>query len=164
MTAPRSAGELGESFPYTLTTMCYIEIDRDGAISWGVGIDAYERTKKGESRLYAVWPGQWSSQLFVIDDLDQYAGAFGIIHDEKRTGLADHEHQVRWELSPFERKPNGSYITVDVWFDCGCVFRDINTFASHMRQQRGWDVATTGGWGSSGDRHHVRVRRTSLKR
>jgi hypothetical protein len=128
----------------------------------GAGTDAYERVKKGETRLYAVWPGQWSSHLFVIDDLDQYAGAFGIVHDEKRTGLANHEHQVRWELSPFERKPNGSYITIDVWLDCGCVVRDINTFASHMQQQRGWDVATTGGWGGSGDRHHVRVRRKSL--
>jgi hypothetical protein len=35
MAVPRSAGELGEDFPYTLGTICYIEIAQDGAVSWG---------------------------------------------------------------------------------------------------------------------------------
>ena len=26
--------------------------------------------------LYAVWPGNWSSDLFIIDDLDAFAKAF----------------------------------------------------------------------------------------
>ncbi|RSM60067.1 hypothetical protein DMB66_25620 [Actinoplanes sp. ATCC 53533] len=42
----------------------------------------------GTSRLFAVWPGDYSSDLFVIDDLDAYARAVGLIHDETRTGLA----------------------------------------------------------------------------
>jgi len=29
--------------------------------------------------LYAVWPGKWSSDLFIIDDLDGFAKAFNFI-------------------------------------------------------------------------------------
>jgi len=50
----------------------------------GDGRGAYERVLAGRSRLYAVWPGQWSSDHFVIDDLDEYARAVGIVHDEER--------------------------------------------------------------------------------
>lgn len=158
----RSAGALGADFPYTLATMCYIAVDRDGGVRWGIDADTYERARAGDARLYAVWPGQWSSHLFVIDDLDEYARAFGIVHDPVRTGLADHEHQVRWEVSSYERNPNGSYITIDVWLDCGCEVRDLQSFAKQMREQKGWDIATTSGWGSGGGRYSMRARRKSL--
>jgi hypothetical protein len=49
----------------------------------------------------------------------------------------------------------------------GCEIHDLRTFAAHMRDQRGWDVAVTGGLGSqrtpgSQPTYHVRVRRKSL--
>lgn len=167
MRKPRSAGAMGQEFPYKLATMCYIEVAKNGTVSWGAGVDTYQRLLAGESRLYAVWPGQWSSHLFAVDDLTQYAGGMGIIHDEVRTGLAEHEHQVQWEVSPYEQKPMGSYITIDLWLNCGCVIRDLSAFASQMRHQKGWDIATTVGWGSGGTidtdrRYSIRVRRKSL--
>ncbi len=152
-----------EEFPYTLSTMCYIEVRNDGEVLWGGGHEAYERVRRGECRLYAVWPGQWSSHLFAIDDLDQYAAAFGLVHDEKRTGLADHQHEVSWSVSPYEKRPNGSYVSIEVQLGCGCSIRDLKAFAKQMREQRGWDVATTTGWGSAGDTYSIRVRRTSLR-
>ncbi|WP_430495958.1 hypothetical protein ACQRWP_16900 [Micromonospora trifolii] len=36
-------------------------------------MQAYERAVAGTSRLFAVWPGNYSSDLFAIDDLDAYA-------------------------------------------------------------------------------------------
>jgi hypothetical protein len=162
MGGPRSAAAAGKDFPYDSRTTCYIEVDNDGSVTQGVDAQAYQRAVAGTSRLFAVWPGDYSSDLFVIDDLDAYARAVGLIHDRERTGLDDHEHQVRWE--PADRDPNsrGSYISVVVYFDCGCAIRDLRTFADQMRAQRGWDVATSGGWGGSGDRFTVRVRRRSL--
>lgn len=162
MQEPRSAGAMGAEFPYTLKTLCYLEVSADGSVHWGRDTETYNRALTGQSRLFAVWPGEWSSHLFVIDDLDQYARAFGIIHDEERTGLAEHEHQVRWSVHPSEEKPNGSYITIDVRLDCGCKIRDLGTFASQMRQQKGWDIATTGGWGGGGETYYMRARRKSL--
>ena len=161
---PRSSAEMKEEFPYTLSTMCYIEVGSDGDVLWGVGREAYERARRGECRLYAVWPGQWSSHLFAIDDLDQYAAAFGLVHDEKRTGLTDHQHEVSWSVSPYEKRPNGSYISIEVRFGCGCSIRDIKAFAKQMREQKGWHIATTTGWGSVGETYSIRVRRKSLQR
>jgi hypothetical protein len=91
--------------------MCYVEVADDGAVTWGREGGSYERALAGKSRLYAVWPGQWSSHLFVIDDLAEYARAFGIVHDEERTGLAQHVHDVRWSISPREDKSASAYVT-----------------------------------------------------
>ncbi|MEU6034362.1 hypothetical protein ABZ801_03055 [Actinomadura sp. NPDC047616] len=149
--------------------MCYIEVHKDGRVTHGVDAGTYERALAGESRLFAAWPGNWRSDLFVIDDLDQYARAFGIVHDEERTGLADHEHRVRWATSSYEDKPSGAWISIDVWLDCGCEIRDLDTFAAQMRKQRGWHIATSSGWGSSGSadgklrKYSMRARRNSLK-
>ncbi|MEV6753144.1 hypothetical protein [Streptomyces sp. NPDC051214] len=41
----------------------------------GVDCAAYERALAGQSHLFAVWPGDWSSNLLVIDDLDGYPKA-----------------------------------------------------------------------------------------
>jgi hypothetical protein len=40
--------------------------------------DATRRALAGETTLYAVWPGQWSSDLFVIDEVDKLADAIGL--------------------------------------------------------------------------------------
>ncbi len=159
---------MGLEFPYRLTTICYVEIHQNGNVAHGTDAGTYQRALAGESRLFAVWPGQYRSDLFVIDDLDQYARAFGIVHDEERTGLAEHEHRVRWSTSDFEDSPGGTYINIDVWLDCGCEIRDLDTFASQMRDQRGWHIVTSRGWGSSGGvngenkRYSLRARRRSL--
>ncbi|KID32005.1 hypothetical protein HQ32_00889 [Prauserella sp. Am3] len=162
MQEPRSAGSLGLKFPYTLKTMCYIEVGADGGVHFGTDEGMYRRVVAGESRLYAVWPGEWSSHLFAIDDLDQYAKAFGIVHDAVRTGLADHEHDVSWSLSSREDKPTNTYISIDVWLACGCEIKDLKAFAAQMRTQKGWDIATSGGWGGSAGRYSLRARRKSL--
>ena len=161
---PRSAAAVGRDFPYTASTVCYIEVSGDGAVSHGADAGTYARVRSGESRLFAVWPGEWRSDLFVIDDIDEYARAHGFIHDQARTGLADHEHAVRWSLDPSEDEPMGSYITIRVHLDCDCSIRDLGTFAKQMRAQRGWDIATSTGWGGSGaSGTYIRVRRRSLE-
>jgi hypothetical protein len=157
---------MGKDFPYTQSTLCYIEIAEDGTVTHGTDASTYKRARSGKSRLFAVWPGQWSSHLFAIDDLDEYARALGLIHDKDRTGLAEHEHLVRWKLSPYEAKPNASYVTIELELDCDCAIKDLRIFAGQMRDQRGWDISTTGGWGSSTHQgrttYSLRVRRKSL--
>jgi hypothetical protein len=162
MTEPRSAASSGAAFPYRDRTVCYIEVATGGAVTDGAGRDAYLRARAGESRLFAVWPGQHRSDLFVIDDLDAYAKALNIIHDPKRTGLADHEHRVRWSLGAREDNPKGAWVAIDVRLDCGCQIRDIAAFAAQMKAQRGWDIPTSTGWGGGGGSYSMRVRRKSL--
>lgn len=81
----RSAKE--SDFPYKMSTVCYIEVDGNGKVTQVHHKNksdlpevtaAYERAAGKLSTLYAVWPGKWSSDLFLIDDLDAFAKSFGI--------------------------------------------------------------------------------------
>ena len=78
----RSAKE-SEYFPYLSKLVCYIEVYKDGQVQQvpnsKTGISkAYDNVKNGNTVLYAVWPGNWRSDLFIIDDPDALAEAFGI--------------------------------------------------------------------------------------
>lgn len=63
-------------FPYLMNTVCYFEVFKDGKVEqrphknkgdkWEF-IKVFPRVRAGESILYAVWPGNWSSDLFIID-------------------------------------------------------------------------------------------------
>jgi len=77
-----------EHFPYKNSTNCYIEVALDGTVrniahknkSDRNEIEAaYIRTCNRESRLFCAWPGNYSTNLFEIDDLNAFANAFGII-------------------------------------------------------------------------------------
>ncbi len=83
----RSAKESGK-FPYGMSTICYFEVDKHGNISQVphgnkserlIALEAYQRAIDGTTTLYAVWPGNWRSDLFIIDDLDAFAKALGLI-------------------------------------------------------------------------------------
>ncbi|WP_371675913.1 plasmid mobilization relaxosome protein MobC [Streptomyces sp. NBC_01276] len=112
--------------------------------------EAYERALAGSSRLFAVWPGEWSSHLFLIDDLDEYAKAHGIKHDDERNGLKEHAHEVKWKNPPYGNdNPRSPYMSIRVSLDCGCLVHHLAAFAAQMKQQTGWDVTTSVGWGSS---------------
>lgn len=43
-------------------------------------LEAYQRAKDETTTLYAVWPGNWGSDLFIIDDLDAFAKGFDLIN------------------------------------------------------------------------------------
>lgn len=77
----RSAKE-SNNFPYSMDTICYFEVDTDGNVSQIPHknksdrenvLEAYQRAKDEITTLYAVWPGNWRSDLFIIDDLDAFA-------------------------------------------------------------------------------------------
>jgi hypothetical protein len=113
----------------------------------------------GTSRLFAVWSGEWSSDPFAIGDLDEYARAVGLVHDAERTGLANHDHNLRWTPS---RQDAGFDVSlrppVDVRFDFSCALGDLRVFAAQMRAQRGWNVAHFGRLGQR--RQHLEHPRT----
>lgn len=84
MSMIRSAKESG-CFPYTMSTVCYFEVYKDGKVNRirhknksdiDEVIKAYRNVEQKKTTLYAVWPGQWSSDLFIIDDLEEFAEGF----------------------------------------------------------------------------------------
>ncbi|MBC8587745.1 hypothetical protein [Paratissierella segnis] len=81
----RSAKE--NNFPYKMSTICYFEVDKDGNVSQiphknksdrARLLEVYQRAIDKTITLYAVWPGNWSSDLFIIDDLDAFAKEFDL--------------------------------------------------------------------------------------
>ena len=71
----RSAKEAG-CFPYSSSVVCYFEVFSDGSVKQLTNknekLNAYVNANSGKSTIYAVWPGKWRSDLFVIDDLEAY--------------------------------------------------------------------------------------------
>ena len=73
----KSSEVKGERFPYDSKHVCYIEKTKDGEIKQvGTYVNerrsVYYRVKYEGSTLYGVWPGEWTSDLFFIDDIETY--------------------------------------------------------------------------------------------
>ncbi len=77
----RKASEVEYGFPYNSKLVCYIEYTKDKEIKQVPNYaqekrDVYYRVKNEGSKLYAVWPGNYSSDLFEIDDIELYGKAY----------------------------------------------------------------------------------------
>lgn len=69
----------GRTFPYAASLVCYFERLADGRIQQLHYKDDFRsavyRARVDGSTIFAVWPGEYRSDLFVIDDLDALAAA-----------------------------------------------------------------------------------------
>ena len=72
----KSAKETG-CFPYQNPLVCYFEVFEDGTVrqvsNKNDKIVACVNVQTGRSVLFAVCPGQWRSDLFIIDDMKSFA-------------------------------------------------------------------------------------------
>jgi len=72
----RSAKDAG-CFPYGSKLVCFMELQPNGTLTQLVTkqqkVDAYFNADVGKSQIVAVWPGQWRSDLFIIDDLEAFS-------------------------------------------------------------------------------------------
>ncbi|ATW28203.1 hypothetical protein [Candidatus Formimonas warabiya] len=151
-----------ESFPYSSPIVCYIQVDKCGEVTqisneYSEILAAYKNAVNEQAKIYAVWPGNYRSDLFEIDNLDALADAFQI------HGLADHEHRISWTLSPYD-DGKSLYARVCIVFECGCYLglQNIKKFAHDMKEQKSWDVATSKGLSGSPE-YTIYVRRNSLR-
>lgn len=161
----KSAKEVGV-FPYKGKTVCYFAVDMQGNVSQIRYLDqmaeAYARAVKQEIKIYAVWPGNYRSDLFEIDDLNAFADAFGVERPD------NHKHDITSALSSGD-DGKSTYAYVDIIFNCGCEISEnnIRKIANDLKLQKGWDVTTSTGFssGTSGGqtRYTVKVRRGSYK-
>ncbi|MFK0129141.1 hypothetical protein ACIQRZ_02190 [Streptomyces rubiginosohelvolus] len=57
---------------------------------------------------------------------------------------------VEWIKDPYGgNTPRSQYLDIDVTLTCGCSINDRRTFAAQMKEQKGWVIATSGGWSKS---------------
>ena len=126
MRQPRSAK--ANPFPYRGSLVCYLSLDAAGSLTqvghdFSSAAEAYRRAAAGEIRLYAVWPGEYSSDLFEIDDLNAFADAFGVERPDP------HVHDLAWTLSLMD-DGTSRYANVNVVFRCGCTLSKQNIKSS----------------------------------
>lgn len=155
-----------EYFPYSSKLVCYFEADQYGNISQLDHTEqaisaAYQKAIQKQTKIYAVWPGNYRSDLFEINDLNALADAFGVSRPD------DHVHDIEWSISSMD-DGKSSYALVDIVFKCGCSldFNNIKKFANDMKLQKGWVVATStgisGSYNGKISRYIIHVRRCSL--
>lgn len=153
-------------FPYAAKTICYFEVSANGNVqqvscSKESIAEACFRVKAECTTLYAVWPGKYKSDLFVVDDIDALSDAFGIERDKQ------HKHIVNYSLSDYD-DGKSPYASVNISFDCGCklTLNNIKVIASDLKKQFGWQMTTTTSFGSrfnDGETvYSVRILRSSL--
>ena len=58
-----------------LRKVCLLHVGKDGAVTWVAGSQVTAKRELAAraahgGRLYFVWGGQWSDDLFLVDDLD----------------------------------------------------------------------------------------------
>jgi hypothetical protein len=90
----RKASEVEGGFPFLYSTNCYIEVFKDGTVNniphknksdRYMIKEAYDRVVTGESNLYCAWPGNYSTDLFIIDDINALSDAFGLPNNDLST-------------------------------------------------------------------------------
>ena len=141
-----------EHFPYKNSTNCYIEVWSDGTVQ---NIEhknksdrseveaAYIRVCNSESRLYCAWPGNYSTNLFEIDDLNAFADAFGFMRESSPD---EHIHSFTWEVD--EKYSTSQTAYVKIKFACDCespLNEDRGKFDTFLQKHLGWSVATSKG-------------------
>lgn len=75
---PRKTSATG-NFPYSNPLVCYFALAEDGPVQLHYVKDrklGLLHAAKGEITIYAVWPGRYRSDLFVVDDLAPLAAAW----------------------------------------------------------------------------------------
>lgn len=80
MTEPRRTSD--QRFPHDWPGwICYLELC-EGQLLWlknrAETREAVTRALAGQSTLYAAWPGQYRTDLFLVDDLDKLAAEIGL--------------------------------------------------------------------------------------
>ena len=142
----RSAKE-SEAFPYSSTLVCYFSVNMFGTVrqinhDFTSVAAAYKEAVNGTNKIYAVWPGNYRSDLFEIDDLNLFADAFGVPRPDT------HKHIVNWKKSSID-DGKSRYAFVDIIFECGCkLYSDnIKIIAADLEEEKGWEVATSKGYG-----------------
>ena len=76
----RKASEV-ENFPYYSKLICYILVYNNKVeqvihyrkCDFYQVENAYNEVKNGNATLYAVWPGNYRSDLFLVDDVEKFA-------------------------------------------------------------------------------------------
>lgn len=95
-------------FPFDSPTCCTLFIGNDGSfhqVYKNKELEYYTSVKEGNGNLLIVWPGQYRSDAFLVDDIDQYGRAKGFVvdsvEDEDNESEDSESVEVKSDLDDF---------------------------------------------------------------
>lgn len=149
-----------QEFPFLSKSLCYYELlnnkledlSRDETLLK----NAYIRAKNGESKIYITWHGNYRTDMFELDNLNDFGQSFGFEQQ-------NHIHDIEWKY--YDKEEKGAYISLDIKFNCGCTFDGcggIRKLQKELLLQKGWDMSASclSGYNS---KYIIRVRKNSIK-
>ena len=109
----------------------------------------YIRARNHESKIFCAYPGNYSTDLFEIDDLNAFADAFGFMRE---TNSNEHVHSFTWEVDEKYSTSQTAYVRIKFACECESPLYDAGDgFDTFLQKHLGWSVATSKGMsGSSG--------------
>ena len=117
---------------------CYFTINEDGEPIqiWNTFSEMeriYQKVKNGEAHLYVAVPGENTTDLFYVDDIELLGKEYGFSEG--------HQHIFDWKISDYDDKTD-RYASVNINFRCGCnvSLRTIRQLSKDLKKQMGWEV------------------------
>ncbi len=105
--------------------------------------EAYSKVSANKGRLVAVWPGNWRSDAFIIDDIRTFGLTFDCIHEDLPLKIIGYSHKTIEFDTTFSKH-------VDFVIECS---REVHSlpnflkrFSDKLEQEFGWTIALSRGY------------------
>ena len=141
-------------FPWNEKTISYIYFDKN-LNSYQVGSNrdishenAYQLAKSGEGKIIAVWPGNYRSDAFLIDDLNLYGLQFGCVKNPLPIKIVGYIHDNPFNYDTKQTK----YISFFYEGTDGDITRMPNfleRLSDMLYDKFGWKIAMGKGYSSA---------------
>jgi hypothetical protein len=104
-----------ENFPYGADTTPFIMV-KSGRITWaGRKADKIAMLKERGGRILAVWPGQWSTDVFEVNDRIRALAALGDSSAVRALSNCNHTFKIHGQ-----RQSTSRTRSIEVELLCGC--------------------------------------------
>lgn len=137
------------NFPWSNRNISYIFIDKQLNV-FQVGRDmshesAYNNLKSRSGKLIAVWPGNYTSDAFLVDKPDEYGAAFGLVMTKLPVKIVGYKRDTRYD-SKISKYVLFYLETKDDAFHFSDTF--MTQLSMLIQKKFGWQVCTSKGYSS----------------
>lgn len=127
-----------KDFSYRHSGNCYFTINEEGKPIeiWNTLSEmkrVYQEVKDGKATLYVAVPGENTTELFHVDDIELLGKEYGFCEG--------HRHIFDWKIAEYDNKKD-RYVPVEINFRCGCCvgLRTLRQLSKDFKEQMGWEV------------------------
>jgi len=139
------------NFPWKDRKISYVFVDKSLNVFqvggyWDISHEsAYKKAKEGLGKLIAVWPGSYTTDAFLVDNLDDYGAVFGFVMKVLPVKIIGYKRKTDYDLKV--SKYVCFYLETKEDLSLSDLF--ITQFSMMIQKKYGWRVCTSKGYSSS---------------